>query len=502
MAFGEVLREFGVKVTLAFDGKKIDAAADKIDKFGEKLRGFALGVTGATAGLYEFQNLFTTNARSLQNQAQILGINTEKLQEYEYAAKVAGDVNRDELVDSLHKLGDTMDQARAGNIDARRSLEQLGAMSGKTGLIISRLNDPTYKVTDAFHDMAGGIQAISKNSPLAASRIVEQTLGNAKLYNVLREGPKVIDANLEAGKKNFALNDKMIAQGAEVDKQMSKLWMTFRKFGYEIGYSVMKHLAPMIVQFTKWFAANKKMIASGINIFLDRLADALEQIFKTGVQVVRWADELVDALGGGKNAIDLLIKGFLIFQGISLAVSFGKMAVAIGSLVASLAPLAVYVVPLVAIAGAIHDLYVVATGGSYEDTWIAKLNKGIDELVEKMPGMKTVIGWRDKANAAITDVWHKMAPKSGGIVANAENAVANIKPIWQQMGPKPAYAGASYGPPPGPSSGNTFNTTNNIAVPPGTKAADAAHMISKATVDSHEKILMKAKLDAARSKQY
>lgn len=145
MGFGEVLREFGVKVSLNFDSKKVEEAQNKIEKFGGKLRSFAFEVAGLSAGVFEFQNLFTSNARSLQNQADLLGINTEQLQEYEYAAKVAADATREDLVGSLQTLGDTMDKARAGDLAARQALEQIGAASGNTGLILGRLNDKDRK---------------------------------------------------------------------------------------------------------------------------------------------------------------------------------------------------------------------------------------------------------------------------------------------------------------------------------------------------------------------
>lgn len=512
MGFGEVLREFGVKVSLNFDAKKFEEAQSKVDKFSGKLKGFAFEVAGLTAGVFEFQNLFTSNARSLQNQADMLGLNTKELQEYEYAAKVAADVNRDDLVGSLKDLGDTLDKARAGDLAARQSLEQIGGASGNTGLILGRLYDKTYKVTDAFRDLSVGISKMASANPQAAARLTEQTVGNVKLLNLLRQGPKAIDALTAEGGKNFALNERMIRQGYEMDVQMSKLWMTFRKFGYEIGFSVMKHLAPMIQQFEKWFQANKKVIATGINAFIDALANGLKLVFEDSVMLAKALGPVVDMLGGAKNAMNLLIAGFLVFKALGIAISFGEMAVSIykfigpmlqlgtvfsrlGSMMkvfgmmegladvlpaltlfgegalAALAPLLPVILAISAAAVGIHDLMTMLSGGSFKDTWTGK-------------------GW-EKVKDGVGWVGNKL---SGANFAGAAP--------YGQIQPAGAGAMAAAGGSPAVTQENHFSTENNITVPHGTSPAAASHIIAKANVDAHEQMMIKAKLDAGRNRTY
>lgn len=507
MSFGEVLREFGVKVGLDFDGKQVDKAHDKIEKFATELRSFALAASGLTAGLFAIQNGFTSNSRALTNQASLLGISTEELQANEYAAKVLADVNRDELVASYQKLGDTMDQARAGNVDARKSLEQIGAMSGKMGLILNRLNDPTYKVTEAFHDMAGGIQAIAKNSPLAASRIVEQTLGNAKLLNVLKQGPKILDDNLEAGRKNFALSDAMIKQGNQMDIQMSKLWMTFRKFGYEIGFSVMKHLTPMINEFTKWFNQNKKMIALGINTFLDALADILKIVWEDVVYLTKALGPMVEYLGGARNAVNLLIGAFIAWKALQVTTSFIDMAGAILKLVPALTTIApalfnaakaMKALTLVeGIADVVPAMQLLGTGIVTALTpalpiLLALAAAGV-ALHEVMAAMRGEDGWGVKALNWATG--HGGGGNDKPFDPSAPSVFGNAKPMPGMNGMIAPGQGDV-------TQENHFHTENNISVPQGTTSTAAAHMISHANIQSNEAMLRKAKQDAARRRKY
>lgn len=479
MAFGDTLREFGIKVSLAFDGKKVEEAQEKVEKLAGKLRGLAAEMVGATAGVFEMQNLFTANARSLEDQAHLLGLNTEELQDYEYAAKVAADANREDLVGSLKTLGDTMDKARSGDVAARQALEQIGAASGDTGMIIGRLNDKTYKVTDAFKDMSKGISEISKTSPQAASRLTEMTLGSTKLYNLMREGPKAISELTAEGQKNFALNDNMIRQGAEMDKQISKLWLTFRKFGYEIGYATMKHLKPMIDQFTKWFHANKALISSGINAFLDTLADVLQVLWKDFLTIVEAVQPLIKALGGVKNVVQLLIGTWLAFKGISIAVSIGQMVVAIAAAAPAMAAFGAAALPVLGILAAlaaavvvVHDAYKLLTGSKFAETWTGKGLEKLTTAAGAITGKGSASAWGEVP--AEEGPFGRATPTNGGSSNTKQESKVE----------------------------NHFNTTNTITLPAHTSASQASHIISKANTDSHEKLMIKAKMDAARSRRW
>lgn len=483
MSFGETLRQFGVKVSLDFDAKKFEAAQDKVEKFGSKLRGFAFEVSALSAGVFEFQNLFTSNARSLQNQADLLGVNTVQLQEYEYAAKVAANANREDLVGSLQTLADTMDKARAGDLAARQALEQIGGAGGNTSLILGRLNDRTYKTTDAFRDLSLGISNMAKNSPQAANRLTEMTLGSSKLYNLLRQGPKVIDQLTAEGKKNFALTEKQIKQGYLMDIQMSKLWLQFRKLGYEIGFNVMKHLTPLINQFTKWFQANKEIIGSGIVVFIKALADGLQWLWQEGLKVIEVLGPIVTKLGGAESAIKLLLGAFLAFKAIGIAASFVQLGAALATAGIAIAPMVAVAAAIGAVVIAIHDLWTLISGGKLEDTWIGQLINGFDKLAG--------------ITSPIAKLQEQQNTKTGAFASLADFKAYNVA---HPQGAAPASAAASGAG--GAGDEYNFNTTQNITLPPGTSAAAGSGMITAATIETHDQMMIKAKQDSARNRAY
>jgi len=480
---GDIIREFGVKVSLLFDSKKIDQAEGRIKKFASELKTFAMGVAATSAALFESQNLFTTNARSLQNQADMLGVTTEKLQEYEYAAKVAANVNREDLVGSMEALATTMDKARAGDVEARQALENIGGAMGDQSAIIQKLNDKNYTAAEAMKDVSGGIEKISKSSPIAAKRLLEVAMGSDKLYNLMRQGPKVLDQLTAEGKKNFALSDQMIKQGYEMDVTISKLWLSFRKMGYEIGYHVMKSITPLINAFMKWYYANRKLILSGINAFLEVTAESLQFVFNGMLLLWSLIEPVIKGLGGMKNAMMLLAAVFLPFSFIPLAITFAGIAaslllflpglVLVTALGVAFSTLGIFVTGVVAAIGLViagfHDLISLAMGGALKDTWISK---GIDT-----------------SKAGISWIGDKVKSFTGG-----SDAIAN-----QTVGPSPLATGGGGTP---VTQENHFHTENNITVPEGTTANAASAMIAKASTDSHENMMVKAKMDAARSKVY
>jgi hypothetical protein len=512
VALGEVLREFGVKVSLAFDGKKVDEAEKRMKDFGSEMRSFALEVAGVTAGLFATGKSFTSFGRSIENQAGALNITTDELQEYEYAAGVAADANREDLVASFQNLGDTMDKARAGVPEARQALFNMANAAGRGGELIAKLHDPMFKVTDAAKLLSDGINKMSLSNPMAARRMTELAFGSDKLYNLWRQGPAAIDALNKEADKNSVINKKMIDQGYKLDQQLTKIWFIFRKFGLEIGSNVMRHLMPMINQFMRWFGANQKLISSGINGFLDALAEGLKAVFETTVAVARALGPVIDLLGGTGNAVKLLISAFVAWKALGIASSFISMLSGIAGLLPSistlvgvfsglgeafkslsliegvadilpaielfgtgaLAALAPLLPVMAAIAGAgvaIHDIMTLLSGGSFKDTWTGK---GWDKVKEG-------VGW--------------VSDKVKGI---GNMSVGGAMPYTQV-----AAAGAGAG---GGSTSvtqeNHFTTQNNITVPSGTSAPAASAMISKANVDSHEELMRKAKMDAARSRQY
>jgi hypothetical protein len=368
MALGEVLREFGVKIAVDFDGKKLEEAHVKVQKFGAELKSFALQVTGLTAGLLGLQNNFTSHARSVENAANVLGMGTEALQDYQYAAKVLANANEEDVNESFRGLAETVDQFRAGNTDAASSLIQLAtAAAGPNGAqaFMAKLTDTATPLEEKMRMVSEGIQKSNSVSAIQAERLTSQVLGSNKLFNALREGPNVLKKLTDEGRKNYTLNDRMIKQGAEMDKQLSRIWLMFRKMGYEIGFATMKYIGPLVMQFKKWFDANHKLIVSGIVEFVKQLASALQGVWEIAIAVAAAIIPIIKMMGGMHNVVKLLIGGFLAFKAINFAAALYGIGVALAPLLPMIAAISAAVVVL-------HDAMALFQGAKFSETFIGK----------------------------------------------------------------------------------------------------------------------------------
>ena len=496
MAMGEVLRELGVKVSLAFDGKKVDEAENKIKKFSSEMKSLALEVAGLSAGLFGIGKSFSGFGRSVTDQANALNITTDALQEYEYAAGVAADATREDVVGAFQNLGDTLDKARAGVPEASQALYNMAEAGGVTKEMMAALQNPLTKVNDVALLLSTGIQKMSVANPMAARRMTELAFGSDKLYNLWRQGPDAIKNLNKEADRNSVINSKMLAQGKLMDQQLTKIYFIFRKFGLEIGSKVMPHVMKLVGEFTKWFAANKKMIASGINDFLDALANTLEAVFTAAVAIAKALGPVINMMGGTANAVKLLLASFVAFKAFSITASFIEMGISIfkvlgpllqlgnvfgmigrafkafsliegiadilpaltlfgeGAL-AALAPLLPVMAAIAAAGVAIHDIMTIMSGGGFKDTWTGK---GWEKVKEG-------VGWA--------------GDKLKGL------SFAGAAPYGQVA---PAGAAAATGAAGGPVVNQENNHTNNVTVmlPPGAKAADVTPAVAKGMSDVNE----------------
>ena len=503
MALGEVIQEFGVAISLNFDEKAASKAQDKIKKLGDELKSFGLGIAGMAASVFEMGNLFSSNARSLQNQADMLGINTDELQEYEYAAKVAADVNREDLVSSLHSVGMMMDRARAGDQDAINTLLKLSESGVGTAKMLENLHNRSYKATDAMRDLSAGIQNVYRSSPQAAARLAEAAFGNDKLMPLLKDGPAALDKLTAEAKKNWVMSQAQIRQGKEMDIQFTKIWLTFKKLGYEIGEKVLKHIKPMVEQFRKWFAANKELIGSGINDFLDIFADVLKSTFEIITETAKALGPLIEALGGTKEAIKLLVEGFLLFKGAQFASTLAGIIAGFNALTIAGTPFLGWVAAVGAVVAAFHDLYeMLFNGKSFKETWIGQGVDYVEKLLMSIGLLKESLHIYTAIGDKLSDWWEgnnkektSFSAQGAGRIGNpSSGALAKFgAPIAQPNGPSPNGD---------VNQSNSFTITNHISIPPHTPAHVASEMITKSNTDSHEKMLYKAKQDAARKRNY
>lgn len=487
MGFGEILREFGVKIGLDFDKKALEEANRKIEKIGSEMRRFSIEVAAAAGAIFEFGNLASSNSRDLQQTSQMLGVSTDQLQEFAYAAKVAAGVSRNELVGSLEAVSETMDKARHGDVMASEGLLRLAQAGVGVDKMMGLLKDRTKTSTDVMLALSESFKNIK--DPMAAARLASEAFGGAgvKLLPLLRQGPEgFAKLAAEAHKLGIVLGKDTIDKGAEMDRQFTRMWEVFKNLSYTIGFELLKYIKPVILEFEHFLITNKKLIAVDVAGFMKVLASAVMAVFGVANKLVPVFSSIIKHLGGIENASKIFIG---VWAGFKVARVYGLMSGLAAAIGLPLAPIGLLV-------AAVHDVWKILSGGTLKDTWIGALIDGIQGLLSSLGIIKEMASWTswlDKKGKGAFDKIHDFAKFAG----------ENIAPAM--VGATPA--GGVIAPSVGGSSGGvtqqfTLQTTNNIGVPPGTSATAAAGMISKSTVDSHDQLMIKAKNDATRRRQY
>jgi hypothetical protein len=488
MGFGETLREFKVKVGIDYDQRKIEQAEYAIKKLSDKLKSFALELSAVTGGLFAMAKGSTAYARNIKEQADLIGISTDALQEYAYTAKVLAGVNEDELAGSLENINELLDKSRTGDLDARKALQQLQDITGKP--IFDKMASGTYTATDALDDLSGAIEMVYKNSPQSAARLTQMFTGNEKLVNMLNKGPIAIHKMNDEAKKNAIVSKSMIEAGYKLDVQLSKLYALLRKIGVELGIITMKRLYPMIEKMVMWIDKNKDLIASGVVDFLDDLKEGFDLAVEGVTKLHEELAPMLEKIGGAKAGIKDLIAALIVWKGLEVAGAIFETTKGIaemGHMLLKIIPsIWAFIAAKTAMNGASAAGEVADMAGAYSAAGMGA--KGVLGSGMGILGASGAVlgagalgyGIGTLINAGL----EKLAP--GGIsnwINNKLNPELSTEAITSGLA-APA----------------TFNTNVTVTVPHGTSPNMAAKMVTKGVTDAHEATIRKAGSNAQRNR--
>ena len=330
MGLGTVIRELGVKVSLLFDKKSATEAHNKIEDLSDVLRKTSLRVAEVSATLLGLAKVASSNSRELANHSEILGVNVEKLQELEYAAKVAADVGREELMGSLEGISKALYEARRGNVDALYSINRLG-------LGLDVMADSTISADQVLVKLADRLKYIQ--NPMTKMAVLSSIGISPKMIPLLNKGSDgIAKMSQEARNLGLVLSSKTIAQGKAFDEQLSKMWMVIKNVSFVLGHEMMRYLGPLVTEWSKFIVQNKKLISSGLAMFLKSVSNYVMIIFKTMRFLVERIKFLVSVMGGLERVTKIVaialaaITSAKIIAGIGGVISAGRGLLALFSM--------------------------------------------------------------------------------------------------------------------------------------------------------------------------
>lgn len=265
-----------------------------IGKAGSELTaklGIPLALLGGAsiAGLTRAVGAFMQLGSAVNDASEKIGINAEKLQELEYAGKLAG-VMPETLQGGLAKLNKGLGEAAAGKND------ELAGLLKRLGISLRDTNGQVRSAADVMPQLA---DAIARNqNPAVRARMAVAAFGKSgqDLIPMLNKGSAgLAEMADEARRLGIILSSEQVAASDELGDTFDKLKMSVQGLGMNIGAKLAPLLTPLLARLTDWIVANREIIGQRVDEVVTRLAAALDRI--------NW-QEITDAIGSVINGIN------------------------------------------------------------------------------------------------------------------------------------------------------------------------------------------------------
>src|SRR5690625_1297091 len=168
--FGSVLLKGGDVAERQLD--RLDSKGQKSGRVFSSLGKFALGFGAAAAAaggaLFALVNRVTATGDAIASTAQQLGVSTDALQEYQYAADQLG-VSQDTMERAIGRLNQRMGRAREGN-------EQYAAALDRLGITADNTEDAFVQVIESLHQLEDSQQRAALAGELLGTNTARQLM--------------------------------------------------------------------------------------------------------------------------------------------------------------------------------------------------------------------------------------------------------------------------------------------------------------------------------------
>jgi hypothetical protein len=429
VAIGKTLREFGVKLALQFDASKAKQADAQIGSMVAGMKSLAFQAAAAASSIMGVAAVTSHNARTLDQNSKQLGLSTSALQEWEYAAKIAAGVGREELMGTMSGISAKLFEAQTVTTEAGQAFTRLGVNIGT-------LTKPGTTADEVLLQLAESFQKLPDGAYKTGLAMAAGGQGLVNLLPLLNKGQAGIRAFIKEGKGlGVILGPEAIASGAEFDRTLSRIWFVMKNLTYTIGNQLIKYLEPLVKQFQAFVIQNKKFLALGMATVFKAMGTWLGIIFKTVTFVAERFKWLVGVMGG----VERVANAIAIAMG--LMASF-KVIGAIGTIVTGVRALSIAMLalnaPMALIGAAVLAVFLVFQDLFSEDSVILEGVKILkDHLNALLPSLEPLLSAFQTAKGFLSGITSGVAaglgggsvvkPSSGGGVNNTQNSMtANL----------------------------------------------------------------------------
>lgn len=354
--------------------KEMEARGKQAAEFFSKIRNEALAMLAvftAGVGIKNFVENTIIGAASLGRMSQNLGMSTERLSAWQRVAEDAGGT-AEGMTAQLKESQKTVAQFKMGQ--SSESLQWFFRMGGKT----SDLKDGnTYLMARSKI-----ISDIFKVDPGRAQLVASQMAVMDDQFNLFKQGPDVVNAQVDAMEKLSAVS----AEDARQADELRKKWLHVQRILEKVAVKVVVALMPafdmllaQLEKFGNWVSDHQDDIKKWID-------DAVDSV----VKFAKEANTAAEAVGGWKN----VLIGLAAIKVLGMVSPLFSLASALGSVGSALG----------LIGGAAGATALTVLGGLGAALYSSNLNTGEKEFMDQHRSTGTWQGdpiqdARDAANA-------------------------------------------------------------------------------------------------------
>lgn len=238
-AIREMLAVFGFGV----DTSDLKKGESQLSDFADKVKRVAQGLAAAFAvdAIYSWAESNVKAMTSVEHQAARLGISTDEVQAYTFAAKALG-MESEQLLNSMGRLQISQQAAAKGG-------KEQGAAFSALGVHVKDASGHFKEADQLFMEVADGISKMTDPGKAAAAAVALFGRQGRELLPILKQGSKGLDELIETYHQlGGGFTDEAIEKSKAFEKQQAILGVVMNK----VKSVILEGLLPVITKIVTW----------------------------------------------------------------------------------------------------------------------------------------------------------------------------------------------------------------------------------------------------------
>ncbi|MEO1440908.1 MAG: phage tail tape measure protein, partial [Chloroflexota bacterium] len=261
----------------------------------------SLTLTAAAAGGTAFAVTMANTGDEIAKTSEKIGIATDTLQEYRFAAQRAG-VAQNVFDMGMQRFVRRSAEAAQGTGEAKDALTQLGIQ-------LTDSNGKMRSGEDLLRDVADAMSQVDNEGErlrLAFKLFDSEGVG---MINMLKDGSAGLDEMTERARQlGFIMNTETLTASEKFQDHLLDLRMAFRSIQYQIGAFFLPKINETAQAFLDWFVVNRQFISLRLDKAINFIEGAISGLIGVLGSVKRQLDPVVELFGGWEAVLTTLVR--------------------------------------------------------------------------------------------------------------------------------------------------------------------------------------------------